>query len=137
MKKYILDACSLIAVINKESGAESVNEIIEKARDNSVKVYMNKINLLEVYYGILREYGQKTADNIIDKIKSSPISILDKISDDIFKHAGYLKANYKMSLGDSILLAQSIVSKAIVLSSDHHEFDIVEENEDIEFLWIR
>jgi len=137
MKKYILDACALIAVFNQENGAETVNEIIEKSKSKSAAVYMNKINLLEVYYGILREYGETTANNIIDKVEASPIIITDKISDNIFKHAGYLKANYKISLADSIILAQSIALDAVVISSDHHEFDIIDENENIEFLWFR
>ena len=51
MKTYILDACALIAVLNQENGAEPVKKILEQAETKKVKIYLNKINLLEVYYG--------------------------------------------------------------------------------------
>jgi len=116
MKTYILDACALIAVLNKEKGAESVKEILEKARNNTVKIYMNKVNLLEVYYGILREYGEETADNIISEVYCSPVKIIDKLSDKVFKHAGILKSKYKISLADSIALAESINKKGELIT---------------------
>ena len=52
MSKYILDACALIAVLNKEDGAEFVRDLIDKANDNAVSISMNIINLLEVYSAI-------------------------------------------------------------------------------------
>lgn len=137
MKNYVLDACALIAVLNKENGAESVKEILEQAKTESVSVYMNTLNLLEVYYGVLREYGYETALQVLSVIKSSSVIIVDTITDAVFKQAGRLKANYKISLADSIVLAEGIVRDAIVISSDHHEFDAIEESENIEFLWIR
>jgi len=42
-----------------------------------------------------------------------------------------------MSLADSILLAQAIELDAIVATADHHELDVVDKNEAINFNWIR
>ena len=42
-----------------------------------------------------------------------------------------------MSLADSILIAAADLKGATILTCDHHEFDIVDEKEDLEFLWIR
>jgi PIN domain nuclease of toxin-antitoxin system len=137
MTSYILDACALIAVLNKENGAESVNEILSRAKDGTVNIHINIINLLEVYYGVLREYGNDTAENIISAIKSSPVGIIDIISDSVFKQAGRLKAKYKISLADSLVLAEGIVRDSVVISSDHHEFDLVEQSEGIKFFWFR
>jgi predicted nucleic acid-binding protein len=58
-------------------------------------------------------------------------------SDEIFLQAGRLKASYRVSLADSILIAQSIMSNAAILSSDHHELDKIEQSEQIKFHWIR
>jgi PIN domain nuclease of toxin-antitoxin system len=136
MKHYVLDACSLIAVLNKENGAESVKRLLEQPT-TEVKMYMNIINLLEVYYGILREYGNETADNILLSVKSSSIEVVDMISDLVFREAGRLKSQYKISLADSIVLAEGITRNAKVISSDHHEFDIVEQKEKLDFFWFR
>jgi predicted nucleic acid-binding protein len=137
MKSYILDACALLAVLNKEEGAEPVRDIIEQARAGSVKVYMNIVNLLEVYYGILRECGSEIAEDIILKIKSSPIDVIETISEAVFMEAGRIKAAYKTSLADSIAVAEASVSGGTLLTSDHHELDAVEKSESVQLHWIR
>ena len=56
---------------------------------------------------------------------------------EIFTEAGRLKASYKISLADSVALAQTIVSGGALLTADHHEFDAIEKHENIRFEWIR
>ena len=137
MSKYILDACALLAVLNKEDGGDKVRKIINQAITDSTEIRMNIVNLLEVYYGIFRDCGKDVAENIIANVYESPVEIIDTISDDVFKEAGRLKATYKISLADSIALAESSASGYELLTSDHHEFDVVEQSEKIVFHWIR
>jgi predicted nucleic acid-binding protein len=138
MKHYVLDACALLAVFNKEDGGELVRDIIEQAKtDDATSVRMNIINLLEVYYGLYREYGKEVADNIMYKIKTSPIEIIETITEDVFGEAGRLKASYKISMADSIALAEASVSDGSLVTSDHHEFDVVEMAENISLYWFR
>jgi len=137
MNRYVLDACSLIAFLEDEVGADIVQSILKDAKLKTLELYMNKLNLFEVYYGILREDGFKRADGIYNMILHLPITINSDISDEVFREAGRLKASYKISLADSIALAQSVVLNASLVTSDHHEFDIIEEKENISFTWIR
>ena len=137
MSKYILDACALIAVLNKEDGAEIVRDLIDKANDNSVSISMNVVNLLEVYYGIRRELGQDLADKVLSSVRSNSIKIIETITEDIFIEAGRLKSTYKISLADSLALAESSLSGAMLITSDHHEFDVIEAAENINFNWFR
>lgn len=134
---YILDACALIALLKNEDGADKVENILIQAKEKSCTVFMSKYNLLEVYYGFYKADGEAVADKRIQAVKSSPITIIDTFSDEVFKHAGRLKASYKISLADSIVLAEGIDKNATVVSSDHHEFDAVEKTESIVFMWIR
>jgi predicted nucleic acid-binding protein len=60
-----------------------------------------------------------------------------KLSDKVFTEAGRFKASYKISLADSIALAETSVSGGKLLTADHHEFDIIEKQEKIKFNWIR
>jgi hypothetical protein len=48
-----------------------------------------------------------------------------------------LKRKYKITLADSIGLAETIISNGTFVTSDHHELDEVEKNEKIDFIWIR
>jgi len=137
MSKYILDACALIAVLNKEDGAEIVRDLIDKANDNSVSISMNVVNLLEVYYGIRREMGQELADKVLSSVRSNSIKIIETITEDIFIEAGRLKSTYRISLADSLALAESSLSGAMLITSDHHEFDVIEAAENINFNWFR
>jgi predicted nucleic acid-binding protein len=59
------------------------------------------------------------------------------LTDSVFEQAGRLKGTYKMSLADAVLLAETSVCNGVVLTADHHELDIVEQNENIAFKWIR
>jgi len=137
MKTYVLDACAMLAVLSDEPGAEVVEEIYEKADAGEIILAMNKINLLEVYYDLIRTYGKNRADEVMDEIKQLPIRIYSELTDEIFIEAGRMKTSYKMSLADSIALAQTIAVDGELVTADHHEFAEVEKQESISFKWIR
>lgn len=134
---FVLDACAMIALLANEEGAQVVKSLVQSASDNQNTVVMHKLNFLEVYYEVLRSYGQNSADELVAEMKNNPVTIISEISDDVFLTAGRLKASYKISLADSIALAQAVALNAAMVTSDHHELDIVEKQEPIEFLWIR
>ena len=135
MRHYVLDACAVIAFINDEEGAEIIEKILLGAVKKENKVIINKINLLEIYYNFLREYDSETLKEAYRRIISLPMEINDLLNDDLFYKAARLKATYRISLADSIALAEASIRKAELLTSDHHEFDIVEANEKIRFRW--
>ena len=137
MDKYVLDSCALLAQIYDEAGADVVEAIIDKANVGGAIVYMNKLNLYEVYYDILRSEGLPQAEQLYTEVQLSPIRIIDSMSNPVFRKAALLKTQYRISLADSIALGEASVIDAFLLTSDHHEFDIIEKNGDIKFLWIR
>jgi hypothetical protein len=36
-----------------------------------------------------------------------------------------------------IVLAETKINSASIITADHHEFDIIEKTEDVDFFWIR
>ena len=137
MKRYVLDACALIALLQDESGADIVDDIINSAGYGEAIIIMHKANLLEVYYDSYRSRGKEQADLMFSEVMNLPIEINSDITDDIFKEAGRLKSLYKISFADSFALAQASISGGVLLTSDHHEFSAIEGNEQITFCWIR
>jgi len=137
MSRYILDACALIALLRNESGADKVAAALNAANNGKAKIIINKVNLLEVFYDLYRSLGKDKADIIISEIKRRPIEIIAEITDEVFNEAGRLKASYKISLADSIALAQAITLDGELLTADHHEFDPIEDHEPVRFNWIR
>ena len=133
----MLDARAVIAALSNEEGADKVEAAYNEASFDNAKIVMNIINLLEVYYDDYRIHGKESADKMAESIMSAPTTIVTEIKQDIFAEAGRLKATYKISLADSIVLAQAIVLKGSLLTCDHHEFDAIEGKEPLTFHWIR
>ena len=134
---FILDACALIALLAGEPGAEKVKSVIQGAIDEKITVRMNQINLLEVYYHIINVYGQNEANTVLEKIKQFPIEIITELSGNVFKEAGRIKSKYKIPLGDSITVAECIIGKGVLITSDHTGLDKIENAENIKIDWFR
>ena len=137
MKHYVLDACALIALLQDELGADKVSEVLNAANKGEATIIMHKANLLEVYYDAYRYRSKEQADLMLSEVSKRPITINAEITDEIFVEAGRLKSLYRMSFADSFALAQASVSGGALLTSDHHEFEAVEQQEKIKFAWIR
>jgi len=132
-----MDACALIAFLSDENGAEAVNNVLLDAAAGDAAVYMNSLNLLEVYYDIYRKAGKEKAMEQLSMIEKLPITIRSNLFGNVFMEAGRLKASYRISIADSVALAEAAVSGGKLMTADHHEFDVVERKEKIEFFWIR
>ena len=136
-KVYVLDACALIALLLHEDGADKVVDAYRDANSGNAKIVINAVNLLEVYYDFYRAYDKATADDMIAHVDESIVNIVTEIDKVLLTEAGRYKATYKISLADSFALAQAKITEGTLLTSDHHEFDVIEGNEPIHFMWIR
>ena len=137
MNLYILDACALLAVLAIERGADNIRNLFQEAVDHRAVLMMNKLNFLEVYYKIFRAYGKTDADNLFITMEQMPITINDRLTNEIFKEAGRLKSKYKLSIADSIAVAESIINKGSLVTADHHEIEPIEIAEKINVTWFR
>ena len=125
-KTYVIDACALIALTNNEERADSIYKIYTEI--NRTKLYPGKqryflkihyINLLEFYYVFLKAKGKHYADEKLNKIKQSNITIANTFSEEIFHLVGRIKATYHaLSLADSFALAETILSKGTLITFD-------------------
>jgi predicted nucleic acid-binding protein len=70
---FLMDACALIAFLSDERGTDKVEDVFNEAKNGKFRIYMNKINLLEVFYGIYREDGKEKAEEVLEKISHLPI----------------------------------------------------------------
>ena len=134
---YFLDACALLAFLNDENGADKIEDLLNKAAANTVSVSMSVVNLLEVYYGELRDKGTDIAQIVLDMVHQYPIKIVNTVSAQVFQEAARLKVTYKMSLADCIGLATTIEFSGQFVTSDHHELKEAAENEASLIYWFR
>jgi predicted nucleic acid-binding protein len=113
---HVFDACALIAYINNEKGADIVDGLLEKAANGEITILMHKLNFLEVYYYIQKKFNESAALKFYEDIKISPIKLNTEITDNILIRAGRLKSMYKISLADSIGLAEAIINNGSLVS---------------------
>jgi predicted nucleic acid-binding protein len=133
-----VDLAWLIAYFGKENGAEAVKKILKNAIDDeNTKVLINKINLLEVYYDVIKAYDKQEADKMLEIVKKMPIGIIAELRDEVFRKAGQLKVKYKISIADSIAIAETVINKGSLITADHHEIETVEMAEKINVTWFR
>jgi PIN domain nuclease of toxin-antitoxin system len=134
---YILDACALLAFLNDEEGADEIEDFLEQSATGNVSVSMSIVNLLEVYYGELRDKGSDIAQIVLDMVQHYSIKIVDTISEQVFQEAARLKAAYRISLADCIGIATALELSGQFVTSDHHELEALGKNEPIPILWFR
>ena len=132
----VLDACALISYLNNEPGSDIVNDLLNKAIHGKIVIYMNIINLIEVHYANIRILGLVPAEVILENILAAPIRIVSDVSETVFQQASRLKAAYKCSLADAIGLATAIELSGQFVTSDHHELEVIAQNETIPFVWL-
>jgi predicted nucleic acid-binding protein len=115
---YILDACALIALLDDEEGKDKVDELFIRAKAGEIILCMSIINMLEVYYGFIRNDGLERADEILAPIDQTPLQIIDIVSEPVYKEAARLKGTYNISLADAIGLATAINRGGVFVTAD-------------------
>lgn len=132
MDRVVLDSYALLAYLLHEEGAERIRDLLRKAEERDVEVYMNVVNLGEVYYIIARRKGVDVADFIIANLLKSPILFVN-VDERLSLIAGRIKAFHKLSYADAFAVATAIDLDAVLLSGDD-EFKSVEDRVRIEWL---
>jgi PIN domain nuclease of toxin-antitoxin system len=132
--KYVVDACALIAFLQNETGGDKLRELFKIPQN---EFFMHSINLTEVYYDAVYVSGEEKAQELFEKIAELPITILWDLNISLIKLVGKYKTSYKISFADSFVLALADKEKAIVISTDHHEFDMIEKTGNLSFYWLR
>lgn len=120
-KLYVFDSCAVIALLQREPGAEVVAEILKAPRNRCL---IHAINACEVYYDIYRRGGEEDASALEEILATTGIELVETIPSALWRTAGKLKAVWgRVSLADCLALALALLENGTVLTSDHHELD--------------
>jgi predicted nucleic acid-binding protein len=114
-KKSVLDAYALLAYLKKENGHARVLDLME-SRDTDL--FINFINVGEVFYIIARARGIQAADYFLTVILPSlPVMMLDNSLEDVID-AARLKAVHALSYADCFAAATAIREQAPLVTGD-------------------
>lgn len=134
MERYVLDSYAVLAYLNDEPAAQDVEDILYLAWNSKVSIYMNWINLGEVYYRLQRVYSRQIARQAIEIIKVWPIELM-QADEYLTILAGDIKAGHQLSYADAFAAATAIHTKGILLTGDP-EFKPLE-NQLIKIMWLK
>ena len=134
MSVYVLDACAVLAYLNDELGADRVEHVILGRHT----VFMASINILEIGYDMARRSGRlEDAAGLYRLISTWPIHIIDRMDEPLLVAAASFKMRGRLSLADAVALGLAQIKQAKLVTSDHHEFDALEQAGLAQFEWIR
>lgn len=121
MAFLIFDACALIALSQREEGADVLASFLA---DGENICFVHSINLCEVYYKMYRETSKDEAIALVQGFLDLGIVLRDDLDIEFLQDAGELKAIYKrVSLADCCAIALANRLDAELVTSDHHELD--------------
>jgi predicted nucleic acid-binding protein len=115
--RYLLDTSAILTLWNDEEGASDVESILKQAESSKVIVYASFMTYMEAYYRVYRVEGIESAKSIYAEIGSLPIFRLDP-NEQILLRAGFIKANYSLSVADAWIIASAIEMDAILVHKD-------------------
>ncbi|MCO6040372.1 type II toxin-antitoxin system VapC family toxin [Thermococcus alcaliphilus] len=130
--KVVLDSYALLVYINNEPPADRVEKYLNLGREGKADLYMNVVNLGEVYYILARKKGVDTANLAMALLKEEPITFV-AADERLSLLAGRIKAFHKLSYADAFAAATAIDLKATLLTGDE-EFKTIEDRIKIEWL---
>ena len=134
MKAYVIDACAFIAYIRKEEGGDKLQALL---KNHNNRFFMHSVNLGEVYYDSLRVSDEKEPRELFEDIAKLPINIIWTLDIPFIELVGKYKTSHRISYADSFVLALAEREDAVVISTDHHEFDAIEQEGKLSFYWLR
>jgi len=128
----VLDSYALLAFLEREPGFERVQSLFVVALEEDSNMLMTSVNFGEVYYIILREFGEKKVKEIETIIQTLPIDIID-VDVQLAREAARFKAIKKISYADCFAAALAKLSEGDVVTGDK-EFKALEG--EVKIYWI-
>lgn len=125
---YLLDTSALLTLIEDESGAARVEEVLRT--QSTIIMWMS---LLEVAYITQQERGVVEAERRYALMKTLPVMLVWQMEESVLLAAARLKATHRLSLADTIIAAYAMQTNAILVHKDS-EFEALAEQIGLETL---
>jgi predicted nucleic acid-binding protein len=121
---YVLDTSAWLTLIEDEAGADSVEELIEKARAGEIVVLISFMSFMEVYSITMQERDGNEVQARVDLMAALPGLRVDS-TEALGLLAGELKAQHRLSVADAWIAALAQERHATLVHKDP-EFEQVE-----------
>jgi predicted nucleic acid-binding protein len=122
--RYVLDSSAFFALFEDEKGADIVQELLGKAREGTITIFVSFASYVELFYVTYRKEGKQKAQRQLDLMSKLKINRVDS-SRELGLVAGMLKAVHRVSFADAWIAATAIMLDATLVHKDP-EFEALE-----------
>jgi predicted nucleic acid-binding protein len=112
--RYVFDTSAFMTLFEDEDGADSVQNLLEQAKQGEIDILTSFVSFIEVFYIALREEGEETAKKRIRLMDMLPIKRVESSQESGFT-AGRLKAENRISFADTWVAATAIFYNAVLV----------------------
>lgn len=130
--RNLLDSYAILALLNDESGAEAVADLLRQAIQRGRNLFVNEITVGEVYYIVAKHRSIDDAERVLHYLETLPLEIVSNEYEHVLD-AARVKASHALSYADAFAVATAVRLQATVVTGDA-EFACVEEL--VEIRWI-
>jgi len=123
--RYLLDSSAFFALFAGEEGAETVRNLLKKAKKRDIMIFVSFVSYTEIYYVTYQREGKEQAQRQVAMMDRLSITRVDS-SQELGLIAGRLKATHRISFADAWIAATAIMLGAILVHKDP-EFDELED----------
>jgi predicted nucleic acid-binding protein len=113
---FVLDTSALICLKEDEPGAADVERILREAGAKG-RVFISFISLMEFFYILHQEQGERAAQKGYLEIKQLPINVIES-DEQLGLAAATLKAGHKLSVADAWVAATAQRLQAALVHKD-------------------
>jgi predicted nucleic acid-binding protein len=118
MSGAVLDAGAALALLRGEGeAAAAVRRYVRRAQSGNLRLFLNLINLGEMYYRMAQIAGEDRADEALDLLRELPIEFV-QVKEAGVLEAARLKAAHRLSYADAFAVATGREKQAPVLTGD-------------------
>jgi len=117
MTRYVLDTSALLTYIENEEGVKEVDDLLLKALDNEIVLYISLVSCIEVFYITWQEQGKEVAAERLKLIDDLMI-IQEPVDSQLTKIIGEIKATKTMSFADCCIAGLAKFKEATLVHKD-------------------
>ena len=117
MSRYLLDTSAFLTLRDDEEGADTVADLLYKAKQDKIQCFACFMSLMELLYRVWKDEDKLRGQLAYEQAQSLPIIWVheDKV---LLEKAAEIKATQQLSLADAWIAACAIQQKAVLVHKD-------------------
>jgi len=92
-RRYVLDSTAFLTMFEDEEGADTVQDLLERANRGEIFVFVSFVTFTEVFYISIRRKGEEEGFRRMGLMNALPVTRIES-SKELSLTAGRLKASY-------------------------------------------